>query len=305
MLALHPRFVVITGDFTNGATTDGAYRTRKAELWYEAVRIALAPLDAAGIPVFPIAGNHDAYQDGHRRQYAAAWADLAARAAPIAIRTRATGGAPYRVDAAPFSYSIDVDGVHLAFAHVVDQHVAPEVLAWLDQDLAAAAGSRASIVFGHVPAVSILTAPYLPFARQIGDTLARHGAAAYVAGHEHLVWDETHDLGSSRLHQILIGCSSGAYVFSPSAAARERAACRGVEPNLTCAMPQTGQRFRLRRGWKGPVQRQRQTFTLVDVEPDGTVRARPQAIEADGRVVEWGDAAATVAFARGAAPTLR
>ena len=210
LLALHPRFVVITGDFTNGATTDGAYRQRKAELWYEAVRIALAPLDAAGIPVFPIAGNHDSYQDGHRRQYLTAWADLVARAAPIAIRTRPTGGAAYRLDAAPFSYSIDVDGVHLAFAHIVDQHVAPEVLAWLDQDLAAAAGSRASIVFGHVPAVSIMTTPFPPFARQIGDTLARHGAAAYVAGHEHLVWDETHDLGSSRLHQIVVGCSSGA-----------------------------------------------------------------------------------------------
>ena len=70
-------------------------------------------------------------------------------------------------------------------------------------------------------------------------------------------------------------------------------------------MPQTGQRFRLRRGGKGPVQRQRQTFAIIDVEPDGSVRARPQAIEPDGRVVEWGDSATTVAFARGAAPTVR
>jgi hypothetical protein len=308
MLALRPRFVVITGDFTNGAETDGAYRQDRAELWYDAVRIALAPLDAAGIPVFPIAGNHDSYEDGHRRRFAAAWADLAARATPFAIQSRAPGDAPYRIDAAPFSYSIDVDGVHLAFAHVVDQHLAPEVAAWLDEDLAAASarGSHASLVFGHVPAVSIMTPPFAPFARQVGDLLARHHVAAYVAGHEHLVWDETHDLGTSRLRQIVVGCSSGAYVFPPSEASRRRARCRGQGQGFTCSMPETGQRFRLRPGTRGPVQRQRQTFTMIDVDPDGSVRARPYALERDGRVVDWGDPAPPpVAFARGAGAALR
>src|SRR6188768_1171306 len=71
-----PRFVVVTGDMTNGNPRDSRFRVRWSHVWWRTVRATLQPLRDAGIAILPLAGNHDAHREDHRRQYAAAWADL-------------------------------------------------------------------------------------------------------------------------------------------------------------------------------------------------------------------------------------
>ena len=305
LLELRPTAVVITGDFTNGDVTDGLWRQRRATMWYAAVRTALAPLTRAGIPVFPVAGNHDSYLDGQRRAYAMAWRDLDHLAAPYEIHSAPlAAGEAYRIDAAPFTYSVDLGGVHLAFGHLVDQHLRPDVGHWLAADLDAAAGARARLVFGHVPAVSVMGDPAPLFEREMFGLLAGR-ADAYVAGHEHLVWDETFRQGAARLHQISVGCATGAYVFPPSPRARSRAACGGRWPYLRCAMPETGDRFSLRPHPRGLIERHRQTFTLVEVAADGQIRAHPYAIDPRGRLVDWAEPTVPPVVAAAAAAAAR
>src|SRR5256885_2053645 len=54
VVKLHPRFVVITGDSTNGSPNGPVGRR-----WWPTVKAALQPLRDAGIPILPVAGNHD------------------------------------------------------------------------------------------------------------------------------------------------------------------------------------------------------------------------------------------------------
>ena len=61
-----PRFVVIAGDSTNGNKGDH-HSPAAIEKWWKALRSALEPLRKAGIPVLPVAGNHDAYRAAHRQ----------------------------------------------------------------------------------------------------------------------------------------------------------------------------------------------------------------------------------------------
>src|SRR6266545_3624706 len=71
VIALRPRAVVITGDFTNGTVLGGV-----SGRWWKTVRTALEPLRFAKIPVLPVAGNHDTYGPAQKAAYAAAFADL-------------------------------------------------------------------------------------------------------------------------------------------------------------------------------------------------------------------------------------
>ena len=69
-------------------------------------------------------------------------------------RFRLNRGTGWGVARAPYSYSLDVDGVHFALANIVDQAIDREVSGWLTDDLAAAASARLRFVFGHVPLFS-------------------------------------------------------------------------------------------------------------------------------------------------------
>ena len=281
VVAMHPRFVAITGDFTNGSDK----RDNADPAWWRAITEALAPLRAAKIPVLPVAGNHDAYFPRQRALYAKAFADLASWTAPLEPHANGTGLA-----GAPFSYSVDIDGVHLAFAHVVGGHVDPAVGTWLAKDLEGAAHARLRVVLGHVPMTSINGA------RQRNDQLAAivaGHAELLVMGHEHLAWDEDVALpGGALIRQVVIGCSSGYYNYSPSPASRKRAHCTPIvdrkrrEPER-CAMPHGGGAFELARGRKDRMlQHALATFTEISI--DGTtVDAKPMTIDADGKPVAF------------------
>lgn len=277
VVALHPRFVAIVGDFTNGSDK----HDNADPAWWRAVTEALAPLRAANIPILPVAGNHDSYFAKQRALYARAFADLASWAAPLVPQGGGAGLA-----AAPFSYGVDVDGVHLAFAHVVGGHVDPAVGRWLTDDLAAAASARLRIVLGHVPMTSINGARNRN--DQLGEIAAAGHADLLVMGHEHLVWDEDVALpGGALIRQLVVGCSSGFYNYGPSPASRQRAHCKAVHGRERCAMPHGGGAFELARGRKDRLlQHATATFTVISIA--GTdVTAEPMTVDHDGRPVAF------------------
>lgn len=276
---LHPRLVVITGDHTNGNPTDapGLSSTR-----WRTVAAALEPLRAAKIPVLPVAGNHDSYLPDQRAQYAATFGDSSRWAAPLEVHG----------ERVPFAYSVDVDGVHLSLAHVVSSSLDPAIAKWLVADLAGAQDARLRIVFGHVPVASI-NGSNAKLHGGLATILEAGHADLYVAGHEHLVWDEnvTLPLGRS-LRQVLVGCSSGFYNYAPSPAAMERAHCQPVaiagkrEPKR-CTMPNGGGVFVLARGRKERmIQHAKASFTVITVDGDG-VRVEPETVDDDGKVVPF------------------
>lgn len=282
LVVKQPRFVVVTGDFTNGGENDSKRRLRKLPTWWAGVRAALNPLIEAGIPVFPIAGNHDAYVPEQRRAYAEAWSDLEEIAKPFTINSLPSspvGAADPRVDAAPFSYSVDIDGVHLSFAHIVDAHLQKSVKKWLVADLESARDADHRIVFGHVPAKSIMARGSRYFTRTMGKLLADHDVFAYVAGHEHLLWDETFALADGRqFRQIIVGTGSASYQYAPTSTARRRAECAGNKRDLLCAMPEGGYSFTM--GKRAGRMLQDHSHAVMMFEIDATeIAARPLALE--------------------------
>ncbi|HRC58353.1 MAG TPA: metallophosphoesterase, partial [Kofleriaceae bacterium] len=78
---MHPDAVVMLGDLTSGDPADGV-PLPKVQSWWAAMKEALAPLRAAGVPVLPIPGNHDQYTAVHRQAYEEAWSQLAQQVAP-------------------------------------------------------------------------------------------------------------------------------------------------------------------------------------------------------------------------------
>jgi hypothetical protein len=289
LVAKHPRFVVVTGDFTNGNLGDSAAQTRyRAHAW-RAVRTLLEPLRTAGIPVLPIAGNHDAYQDAQRRLYADAFQDLDSWAAPLTVnghRQPPSGGPA--LDAAPFCYSVDVDGVHLALGHIVDQHVSAALGTWLADDLAHAQTARLRLVFGHVPISSVMAVPNRDFAKALGAILTAGAADAYIAGHEHLTWDEEIALpGGATLRQILVGTATGRYDYGPTAAAMKRAHCARRGDREQCTLPFGGTPFEMRRSEGHWIQDQAASLTMITID-GGAITAAPLGIDAHGDLVPWG-----------------
>lgn len=267
VVAAHPRFVAIVGDFTNGSDK----RDNADPKAWEAVDTALAPIRAAHIPILPVAGNHDSYFAHQRALYAKEFADLSSWTAPLVPHGGDKGFA-----AAPFSYSVDLDGVHVAMIHLTGGHVDPAVQQWLRDDLAAAHGKK--LVLGHVPMISINGA------RKPNEQLASiiPGVDALIMGHEHLVWDEDVPLGKATIHEIVVGCGSGFYNYSPSPDSRKRAHCKPVKdsiPHERCEMPHGGGAFELKKGRKDRMlEHALATYTLITV--GDTVEATP--MTADG-----------------------
>ncbi len=273
------RFVVITGDHTNGSGLDGPGRR---DAWWDALARALGPLRDAGIPVLPVAGNHDSYLPVQRASYArtfdASWAK------PLAVRDLGAD----MLSRWPFSYSVDVDGVHLALAHVVATRLDATVAAGLAKDLELARDARHRIVFGHVPLSSVVLPPSKTFVAQLGGILDRARVGFYIAGHEHLVWDEDVALPGGKLRQVLVGCAAGYYDYAPSEPSKIRARCLpvkrpGLREPMRCKMPNGGA-FEIARGRKNRhIQHYKNAFVLIDVDGD-QVRVNPMTVDGAGRM---------------------
>lgn len=281
LIAMKVRLVVITGDHTNGSPLDGPGRKDR---WWATLRRVLEPLRAAGIPVLPVAGNHDSYLPVQRASYAATFDRSWAR--PLAIVDAGEG----KLARWPFSYSVDVDGVHLALAHVVASKLDPAVARWLAADLESAPARAAHhrIAFGHVPVSSVIWSPSRVFVEQLGGILDRGKVEMYVGGHEHVVWDEDVALPGRTLRQVLAGCASGYYDYAPSEPSKIRARCvpvvrPGLREPMRCKMPNGGGAFEISRGRKNRhIQHYRNAFVLIDVDgPE--LRVRPMTVDAAGK----------------------
>lgn len=292
VIRIRPRLVVITGDFTDGNPFDPSWRRLEAPRWWDAVRELLWPIRAAGIPVLPIAGNHDSYLAVYRIDYAEAWRDLDAWARPLLVHGERRSPFAPAPDAAPFSYSVDVDGVHFALTHIVDESLDPRVASWLARDLAAARGARLRIAFGHVPLSSVASGPRRSFVASLGRILDAGHADLYVAGHEHLVWDEDVALPEGRrVEQVIVGSASAPWRFGPGIAARRQAACGEQAGAACCTMPRGGTRFELVQEHGTWYQTQARTFALFTVDGD-RIAGRAIAIRDDGQTEPFGPSAA-------------
>ena len=270
LVEMRPEFIVITGDSVSGFQNDKMPLAR-VRTWWAGLEQSLEPLQQAGIPLYIIPGNHDVYTSEHRQAYTEAGLRLLGAAARF---TPLHGELPYR-------YSADVHGVHLVFLPITSRTVPDEVLSWLEQDLATAAGARLRLVFGHIPLVSVVgRASPRAFQVRLGGPLVRGRADAYFAGHEHLVWDETITVHGQPLRTVTVGTATGGF-YNPLSLGRVQQHCRGHR----CLLPGTGQPFWLRPG--GRTQKLTQTFTRVRVQGD-QFEVIPQALRRDGRITGMG-----------------
>lgn len=271
---MQPRFVVMGGDATVGNERDGVPK-EKVIGWWKSLREAMSPLTAAGIPILPIAGNHDYYTDAQRQGYAAAWANVADEAASLAV----LGGKP------PLYYSFVLDEVYYLFLHVVDQELESRVESFIKQELDsdAAKGAALRLAFGHVPLVSMMGRTNLGFCRQLGELLAKGGVAAYFSGHEHLVWDQALAFDEYQLRQVHVGTASGCYHF-PLSERTHAAHCEGSGGKL----PYTGKPFQLRPGTREQLDEVTLAWvTITSNEMGTTYDVQPLTLR-DGQLVEFG-----------------
>jgi predicted phosphodiesterase len=283
IVEMKPRFVVVAGDHTNGNPTDPPALVAGSTRWWKVVTEALQPLRDAHVAVLPIAGNHDTYLPGQRSRYAAAF-DLASWAPGFEVH-----GGDKGLSRPPFTYSVDVDGVHLSLIHVASQQLDKDVAAWLASDLASASKARLRVVISHVPWHSAIAKPRQTFVDQLGAILETGHADAYIGGHEHMVWDDDFPLphGGS-LHEILVGCISGWYNYGPTKESMTRAHCApvkaaGKRDANACTMPHGGGAFTVSRERRNRmIEHAHATFTVITVDGD-KLEATPMVLDDAGK----------------------
>jgi 3',5'-cyclic AMP phosphodiesterase CpdA len=251
LASLTPRFVVVSGDATSGNPDDGASRS-KVDGWWRGFREALRPLTESGIPVLPIAGNHDHYTQAQRDGYQAAWNLLSEDVSSQFV----LWGKP------PLCYSLQVDELHLSLLHVIDQDLPSEIAKVLRADAEQTPVDALRLCIGHVPLVSMMGRTSESYRDELGKLLVSLGYSAFFAGHEHLVWEQELSFPEGNLHHIHVGTASGTYNFPLSRSTYEKH-CSGNQGTL----PYSGQRFALDPGTR---QQADKTNVCVVQVSDGT-----------------------------------
>jgi len=84
---------------------------------------------------------------------------------------------------------------------------------------------------------------------------------------------------------VTVGCASGFYVFSPSKAAQQRAACErhGASGPLSCTMPNGGRFELVRDRSQRMVEHDVNTFTVFTMTGDD-VQVTPMTVDVDGQL---------------------
>ena len=164
----------------------------------------------------------------------------------------------------------------------------------MESQLAKARPAGLRLVFGHVPMSSVIAQPNASFVKTFGALLEAGRASAYIAGHEHIVWDEDVALpGGARLRQVLVGCTSGFYNWSPSADSRRRAACAPESAAafpLRCKMPNGRGEFLLAPNKANAgrvIQHHLNSFTLITVDGGRITDVRPMTVDAQGQALPF------------------
>ena len=156
------RFVLVTGDLISSPPAGYA-------VWSN----AMAPVYQAGIPVYPVRGNHECFGD----PTGAVW-----RSVFPGLPTNGPAGET------GFTYSFTFSNV---FCVALDQYVNPHRInqAWLDAQLRDNTRPHL-IVYGHEPAFRVYhtncLASYKVSRNMFWDSLQRAGGRVYFCGHDHL-----------------------------------------------------------------------------------------------------------------------
>jgi Icc protein len=162
--AENPAFVLVPGDLiSNGLET-------QLRAWVEAFQ---APLNAAGIGVYPCRGNHDPFETDWNAVFSG----------PLQL----PANGPASEENLTYTFTHE-NALFIALDQVVWTHPFGVNQAWLDETL----GSNTQphvFVFGHYPAFSVEHTSSLAFFPEQRDafwhSLEAAGARAYFAGHDH------------------------------------------------------------------------------------------------------------------------
>lgn len=172
---IRPDLVLVTGDMVAGQKAGVDH----AAMWGAFHSAVTDPLVAAGIPVMPAPGNHDAAPGFavDRAEYVEQWIDPA-RLPDVEFLDRSHY---------PLYYSFEVRGVFFAALDATAVgHLSAAQRTWLDGELSATR-AEAKIVFGHLPnhPFSIHREREILDDPELEELLARHRVDAYVSGHHH------------------------------------------------------------------------------------------------------------------------
>ncbi|MFO1477630.1 MAG: metallophosphoesterase [Verrucomicrobiota bacterium] len=179
-----PAFAFVAGDLVLSGSLESF------EIWTNVI----APVRAAGIAVYPIAGNHDAPDLTDYAAVFGPWVPSNGPAGEISL-----------------TYSLVVsNSLVLAFDHNVHPHLLNQ--AWMDAVLLTNTQPHV-FAFGHEPAFKVLHADCLgtyPAARDtFWRSLARARGRLYFAGHDHFYDHMRLDDGDGNpdndLHQFIVG----------------------------------------------------------------------------------------------------
>ncbi len=273
LVLARPDFVIIAGDLTLGQPDD-KQPLEKVRAWWSNLNSALLPLRQAGIPVFPLPGNHDLYTNVERQAYGEAWKYFEAPLSSFTVL-----GSP------PFYYAFDHKGVHFNALNIVGQYIDPEQEAWLKKDLGQAGNGGLRFVIGHVPLYSAITRSSAYFKKNMSEILAGGRVAAYICGHEHQVWDQKLKTGGRAFRQIIVGSAMADPYNYPVRHALYDSNCRACDG--VCRMPYNGRHFLTDK--KSRLQKARRTFYMFEVDPklDGGYSAEPYALGINGEILPF------------------
>jgi len=203
MLAESPSLVLVPGDIAEGGLGANA-AALKMEL--ELFKTVMLPLTNAGIPVYPIRGNHedDAVKDGDD---AAIWNEVFAGASTL------PANGPSGEGNLTYSFSKN-NALFIGLDHYANLHRVNQT--WLDGQLAA--NTRPHVfVFGHEAAFKVFHTDCLDDSVTERDafwkSLSAAGVRAYFCGHDHFFDTARVDDGDGKadndLFQVVVGTGGG------------------------------------------------------------------------------------------------
>lgn len=194
---VHPDLVLITGDMVAGQMPNLRY----SAMWDAFHAAVTEPLRAAGIPVAPAPGNHDAsgYPEfaGERREYARQWTD-ARRVPAVSFVDRSNY---------PFRYSFRHRGaLFVALDATRAGPIPASERAWVDGVLRTGP-ERVKLAYGHLPLHPVA---HGRLGEVLGDerleqAFAARGLTAYVSGHHHAYYPGV----AGGIRQVAMPCLGG------------------------------------------------------------------------------------------------
>ncbi len=203
MAADHPSLVLVAGDIVDaGSGANAVTLTTQLQLF----QTVMAPLTSAGIPVYPIRGNHedDSVKGGDD---AATWNAVFSGASAL------PSNGPAGEQNLTYAFTRN-NATFIALDDYVNLHQVNQ--AWLDAQFAANTHPHV-FVFGHEPAFKVFHTDCLDDYATARDTfwksLAGAGARVYLCGHDHFFdlarIDDGDGAASNDLFQVVVGTGGG------------------------------------------------------------------------------------------------